>query len=122
MNVDDILIARSRKKIGKGESRGSLTVGPGANSHPHRMRSMIAALTEGVRQCQLATTSRSASASRPISGQPLQRRIVTTFRANRYVNRAAGAIPAASTFKAACDVVAPGLEHIQFSNHAGRRS
>jgi hypothetical protein len=32
---------------------------------------MIAALTEGVRQCQLATNSQSALASRPISGQPL---------------------------------------------------
>jgi hypothetical protein len=32
---------------------------------------MIAALTQGFRECQLATNSRSASASRPISGQPL---------------------------------------------------
>ncbi len=70
VNADDNLIARSRK-IGKGERRGSLTVDPLANSQPHRIRSMIAALAEGVRQCQLAANSRSASASRPISGQPL---------------------------------------------------
>ena len=38
-------------KIGKGKPSGTLTVDPGADSHPRRTRSMIAALTEGVRQC-----------------------------------------------------------------------
>jgi len=50
-------------------SIGLCGVGHLVSFHPHRIRSMIAALTEGVRQCQLTTNSRSASASRPISGQ-----------------------------------------------------
>ena len=56
--------------IGKGEPRSSLTVDRRANSHPQRIRSMIAALTEGARQLELATNSWSDAASRPISGQP----------------------------------------------------
>jgi hypothetical protein len=53
------------------ESPAVVSIGAGVNSHPQRIRSMIAALTEGVRPCQLATNSLSASSSRPISGQPL---------------------------------------------------
>jgi hypothetical protein len=48
--------ARAKKSL-KAEPRGTLTLNPRANSHPDRIRSMIAALTEGIMQCQFATNS-----------------------------------------------------------------
>ena len=61
----DILFETDATMIKKAEATH-----PRPEIQPRRARSMMVALTEGVRQSHVATSLRSASSSRPISGQP----------------------------------------------------